>query len=91
MKRFIAFDPVIRGGGESSVSGYSKDREQYFEHKDEQTNRREELRLEQQKLQIQQQQHDTNSQLVNGGLVIAGTLVVSIAVYLLVKAFKSRP
>ncbi|HSE29207.1 MAG TPA: hypothetical protein VLA77_01320 [Candidatus Saccharimonadales bacterium] len=48
------------------------------------------LELQQQQLNLQQQQQNTNQQLVIGGLILGGILVLSIAVYLLVKTFKTN-
>lgn len=48
----------------------------------------EKLKVRQEQLQLQQQQQHTNQQLVIGGLVLGGILVLSIAIYLLMKTFK---
>lgn len=50
----------------------------------------EKLKLQQEQLQLQQQQQTTNQQLVIGGLVLGGILVLSIAIYLLAKTFNKK-
>lgn len=90
MNSLVAYDPVIQGGSNSTVDGFSEDREQYYKQQVDQSNKQEELKLEQQKLQLQQQKQDTNQQLVIGGLVLGGILVISIAIYLSAKTFKKK-
>lgn len=48
----------------------------------------EKLKIQQQQLQLQQQQQNTKQQLVIGGLVLGGILVLSVAAYLLFKTVR---